>query len=221
MGSAISDLPRAFCDAVALLLDPWVGAITACSVITSASRRSGVSVDALAANGFPPRVLEEVIRGLSIYVRDPVALKECRRVLGQVSVQPRAKVEPFNVPISNELEVVEARTRVRSLAEALGFAHTDQIRIATAVSEVARNIYSYAGAGTISAGPRETGRTGVWIRAADKGPGIHNLEQVLSGSYRSRTGMGLGLNACRRLMDAFNVVTAEGRGTVVTMEKYV
>lgn len=218
---SICDSPSAFVDSVAQSLDPFVSSITACTVVMSAARRSGVRMEALAATGFSPRVIDEVIRGLSVYVRDPLALRQCRRILGGAFVPSRPKVQSFYMPITNELEIVEARTRVRALAQSLGFEHTDQIRVATAVSEVSRNIYAYAGTGSVSAGPRENGREGVWVRAEDKGPGIRNLDEVLSGSYRSRTGMGLGLNACRRLMDVFDVVTSEGSGTTINMEKYV
>lgn len=216
-----SEPPGGWLESIVQRLDPFVGAITTRCVVTAALRRAGVRSAALATQGLPPRVVDEIIRGLSVYLRDPKELSACRHILSDMSMQPEpAKLASFEVPIKQEQDIVAARARVRELARELGFTHTDQIRVATAVSEISRNIYSYAGTGKVSAGPVDGRRVGLWIRAADDGPGIANLEEVLSGSYKSRTGMGLGLLACKQLMDSFRVVTAPGLGTRIIMEKY-
>ncbi|GLS42589.1 ATP-binding protein [Methylobacterium brachythecii] len=123
-------------------------------------------------------------------------------------------------PIEHEDDIVTVRQRVRRLAERLGFALQDQTRIATAVSEIARNAYAYAGGGRIEYGLDEAhaGQSLV-IRVSDRGPGIPHLEDILEGRYRSSTGLGIGITGSRRLMDRFEIEAAGGNGTVVTFGK--
>jgi signal transduction histidine kinase/CheY-like chemotaxis protein len=122
--------------------------------------------------------------------------------------------------LRREHDVVAARQRSRQVAGLLGFDTQDQTRIATAVSEIARNAFTYAGGGRVSF--LLEGRTVpqvLAIRIADEGPGIAELARVLSGTYRSSTGMGLGIAGTRRLMDHFGVESAPGRGTTVWLRK--
>ena len=123
-------------------------------------------------------------------------------------------------PIEHEDDIVTVRQRVRGLAERLGFELQDRTRIATAVSEIARNAYSYAGGGRIEYGLDEigAGQTLV-IRVSDAGPGIPHIDDILGGRFRSTTGLGIGIMGSRRLMDRFEVETAAGNGTVVTFGK--
>lgn len=128
----------------------------------------------------------------------------------------------LRVEILHEHDVVLARQRARQIAQLLGFLEQDQTRIATAVSEVARNAYVYAGGGRVDFGVAEgTGEAVLQIRVADQGPGIPDLDLVLSGRYRSKHGMGLGLIGARRLMDQFEIESNPGRGTVVVLGKIV
>ena len=123
------------------------------------------------------------------------------------------------VVIEQERDVVAARQRARRLAELLGFDPREQTRIATAVSEIARNAYTYAGGGRIEFEVEGDSRPQLFVvRVADAGRGIRDLQAVLSGEYRSRTGMGLGMLGSKRLMDAFDVETSK-LGTIVTMRK--
>jgi signal transduction histidine kinase/CheY-like chemotaxis protein len=123
------------------------------------------------------------------------------------------------VGIDQERDVVVGRQRARRLAELLGFDQREQTRIATAVSEIARNAYAYAGGGRIEFDVEGDSRPQLFVvRVADTGRGIRNLDRVMSGEYRSPTGMGLGMIGSKRLMDAFDVESSE-RGTVVTMRK--
>src|SRR5580700_3184139 len=94
-----------------------------------------------------------------------------------------------SVALSNEQDVVNARQRARSISEALGFDHHDQIRIATATSEIARNAFRYAKGGTV-AFEVDPERSLFMIVVSDKGGGIPHLDRVMAGSYRSTTGMG-------------------------------
>ena len=123
------------------------------------------------------------------------------------------------VVIEQERDVVAARQRARRLAELLGFDPREQTRIATAVSEIARNAYTYAGGGRIEFEVEGDSRPQLFVvRVTDAGRGIRDLQAVLSGEYRSRTGMGLGMLGSKRLMDAFDVETSK-LGTIVTMRK--
>jgi signal transduction histidine kinase len=122
------------------------------------------------------------------------------------------------LPVETESDVVFVRQRARRIAELLGFQRQDQTRIATAVSEIARNAFVYAKGGraefTIEA--REQPQL-FRIRISDKGEGIPNLQTILDGRYRSQSGMGLGLIGARRLIDRFNITSEPGEGTVVEL----
>ena len=109
--------------------------------------------------------------------------------------------------MTREHDVVLARQRARQIAAALGFDITEQTRIATAVSEIARNAYSVRRRRPRRCSPSRarTAPQVLTIAVSDKGPGIARLDEVLSGSYRSETGMGLGIVGARRLMDYFTV----------------
>ena len=125
----------------------------------------------------------------------------------------------LSVSIKYEHDVVAARQRARQIAESLRFDAQDQTRIATAVSEIARNAYSYAGGGRVDF--LIEGRTPpqlLVVRVVDGGPGITNLGDVLDGRYRSDTGMGLGIVGARRLMDQFQIESSRS-GTTVLLKK--
>jgi anti-sigma regulatory factor (Ser/Thr protein kinase) len=125
----------------------------------------------------------------------------------------------LTINIRDERDVVLARQRARQVAGLVGFDSQDQTRIATAVSEIARNTHMYAGGGRAEI--RLEGATSpqvLVIKVTDKGPGISDLEHVLSGRYESRTGMGIGLVGSRRLMDGFDVQSSE-QGTAVQLKK--
>jgi signal transduction histidine kinase/CheY-like chemotaxis protein len=120
------------------------------------------------------------------------------------------------VPIENEGDVVAVRQRAHRIAELLGFERQDQTRIATAVSELARNAFGYARGGRAEFALDVTGIPQRFvIRISDQGPGIANLQTILDGQYRSTSGMGLGLVGARRLMDTFSIASNAGKGTTV------
>ena len=126
----------------------------------------------------------------------------------------------LTMPIEIEEDIVAVRQRVRALAGHLGFPNQDQTRIATALSEIARNCYGYAGRGRVEVGIDDVDdRQGLAIVVRDKGPGITNLAAILDGRYVSKTGLGLGITGARRLMDRLDVDSSEGSGTTVTMSK--
>src|SRR5262245_22124483 len=126
----------------------------------------------------------------------------------------------MTVALQREPDVVVARQRARRIAELLGFDRQDQTRLATAVSEIARNAFRYARGGRVEFSVEgQTAPQILLVRVSDEGPGIADLSTVLSGRYRSTTGMGIGIMGTRRLMDAFDIESAADRGTTVSLRK--
>jgi serine/threonine-protein kinase RsbT len=129
--------------------------------------------------------------------------------------------DDIRVAIESDDDVVVARSKARELAAGLGFTGTDLTLLATAISEIARNITTYAERGEVCIAPvRRGGRRGVKVVASDSGPGIADVELALRDGYTSGKGLGLGLPGARRLMDEFEIDTEVGRGTTITMLKW-
>lgn len=127
----------------------------------------------------------------------------------------------IRVPVREEADVFVARARARELAARQGFPDRRAAALATAVSEVARNIVRHAGAGEVLLEvAREGGRRGVVVVARDEDPGIADVEAAMRDGYSTGGGLGLGLPGARRLMDEFTLESAAGRGTTVTMKKW-
>lgn len=127
------------------------------------------------------------------------------------------------VPIEVEHDIVVARQLARELARELGFGAIDQSRVATAVSELTRNVIRYAtgSRGLVTLHPLEAdGRVGLEIVVADEGPGIADIELVMTEGYTSGEGLGLGLSGTKRLMDEMELESAAGAGTTVTIRKW-
>jgi anti-sigma regulatory factor (Ser/Thr protein kinase) len=120
------------------------------------------------------------------------------------------------IAIRTEEDVVEARRQARGIAARLGFDPNDQTRLATAVSEIARNAFTYAAGGTVEFTVNgEPGGSGMLeVRISDSGPGIAELKKILGGMYRSKTGMGLGIIGAKRLMDDFRIESS-ANGTII------
>jgi signal transduction histidine kinase len=118
--------------------------------------------------------------------------------------------------LRTEEDVVTARRQARELAALLGFDGNDQTRIATAVSEIARNAFTYGRGGKAEFSVADAE---LKVRVSDSGPGIADVDAILRGSYRSETGMGLGIVGARRLMDGFEIESGKGKGTTVTLTR--
>lgn len=122
--------------------------------------------------------------------------------------------------VAHEEDIFSVRQRARRVAGQLGFSPADQTRLATAVSEIARNAHDYASGGRVEFGiDCDARRQFMIVRVVDQGPGIAELPAILEGRYRSTTGLGIGITGSRRLMDRFEVVTNPGAGTTVTLGK--
>lgn len=129
--------------------------------------------------------------------------------------------EPILININNEFDIVLARQKGREVSKELQFGGVDQARITTAISELARNIYLYAGSGQITINVlEETGRRGIQITATDEGPGINDIRMVLQDGFSTSGGLGAGLPGVKRLMDSFDIDSMPGSGTRITITKW-
>jgi serine/threonine-protein kinase RsbT len=127
------------------------------------------------------------------------------------------------IKINNEWDIVNARQSGRTLAKQLGFGTVDQARIATAISELARNIYLYApdGGQICIETFKQSGKTGLRIIATDSGPGISDIRKALEDGYTTSGGLGAGLPGVKRLMDEFSIRSETDKGTEITAMKWL
>jgi len=129
--------------------------------------------------------------------------------------------EELFVPVRSEGDLVTARQRGREIASLLHFSSSELTLIATAISEVTRNILSYAGSGELRLQLVRNGpRAGVSIVASDRGPGIADLSSAMQDGFSTSGSLGLGLPGSKRLMDEFDIVSEVGKGTTVSMTKW-
>ncbi|MDR7074891.1 anti-sigma regulatory factor [Fictibacillus barbaricus] len=126
------------------------------------------------------------------------------------------------VEVRNEWDIVSARQLGRNMAKELGFGNVDQARITTAISELARNIYLYAGKGKICIEPiDQLGKKGLRIIAIDNGPGIREIRKVMQDGYTTSGGLGAGLPGVKRLMDEFSIESTVDVGTEISATKWL
>lgn len=126
-----------------------------------------------------------------------------------------------SVEIRSSEDVVKVRQQARTLAVAGGFSLVDQTKIVTAASELARNVSVYGGSGTATLSlVSENTRTGLRLVFEDQGPGIPDIEVALKDGYSTGSGLGLGLSGARRLMNDFEITSAPGKGTKVSVTRW-
>jgi serine/threonine-protein kinase RsbT len=137
----------------------------------------------------------------------------------EIAPLPSSQVEVVTIRMDGD--IVDARRAMRELAAPLGFSSAELAMMATAVSELARNILVYAETGEIEISPLEQAhRRGIQVEARDEGPGIADVQLALSDGYSTANSLGLGLPGARRLMDEFEIESQLGVGTVVTLRKW-
>ena len=130
-------------------------------------------------------------------------------------------VDEARVPIASDTDIVTARQRGRALATQLGFTSGDATIVATAISELARNIVLYAKRGEVVVTPMEARESyGLVITAHDEGEGIPDVRQAMQDGYSTSGRLGVGLPGVKRLMDEFEIVSEIGKGTTVTVKKW-
>jgi len=162
-------------------------------------------------------MLDAIEHHLRLYVEDAVARRQAGHALrALVDGGADAPAESFALEIRAEEDIGHARIAARELAARRGFSAGGQTRLVTVVSELTRNIVQYARAGRVELRFVSSPAAGVEVTASDNGPGIPNLEEIFSGKYKSKLGMGQGLLGVKRLAQSFDVKTAAGKGTTVT-----
>ncbi len=131
-------------------------------------------------------------------------------------------IDKVCVPVNSEFDIVTARQKGREMAAQLGFSSTELTLIATAISEVVRNIVEYAKRGELCLSIVQQGdKRGIVVVASDHGPGIPNIKLAMQDGYSTGKSLGLGLPGAKRLMDEFEILSEVGRGTKITMKKWV
>jgi serine/threonine-protein kinase RsbT len=170
-------------------------------------------------------VIQVLQDSLPTYMPDPERRRVCRDALTALSNGPAASkaTEPSSVtvPVRSEGDVQRVTDTAKRCASELGLSLLDQTKIMTATAELARNILQYAASGEIRYGFVEKPRKGLVVTATDTGPGIPDIARVMTPGYVSRTGMGIGLQGAKRLTDEFDIESVPGKGTTVTLRKYV
>ena len=166
-----------------------------------------------------PLVFAQIAKTFDVFGLGGDAKAKCLKNLLSLGQSPFQQTEMV-IPIHREGDIVTARDAGKQMCISLGFSEVAYVKVATAISELARNIVKYASAGTITARVLGGARRGIEVIAADPGPGIADVDLVMSPKYRSRSGMGIGLRGTRRLMDDFELKSHVGRGTTVTIRKY-
>jgi len=137
-------------------------------------------------------------------------------------MKPLELAEETLVVIESDADIVAARMRGRALASQMGFPPTLATLVATAISELARNILLYAGRGEVVLTPVERGgRRGLAVMARDEGPGIPDIPRAMEDGYSTSGRLGLGLPGVRRLVDEFEITSQLGCGTTVTVKKWL
>ncbi len=232
---------------VLAILRRYLSDPTSRSLLSSAARRASVRLETV-SRADVAALVRELGPGLNIFLQEPEKLQNCKSLLALVATESAAptmtmmggdrggfsshhdhghghaptesRADGISVPIRAEHDVVRARTLGKDMAKQLGFSDVVQTKVATAVSELARNIFQYAGTGEVRIRRIEGKRRGIEIVARDQGPGISDPALILSGQYRSKWGMGAGLRGTKRLVDEFELDTHPGLGTTVRIRKY-
>jgi len=126
--------------------------------------------------------------------------------------------------ITSSADIIAARGKGRELAMKMGFSVVDQTKITTAISELTRNIVTYAGKGEVIIKKAESetgGKNGIVVVCRDEGPGIEDIQLVLKGGFSTSESLGLGLSGAKQLMDEFEIKSKPGKGTIVTIKKWL
>jgi serine/threonine-protein kinase RsbT len=203
----------------------YVGSIVARSIWQGALSATGIDSGSIEPERVPALV-HAMESGVRAFVSDGEASSECitrlRETFGMTDGADGPALQPTSlvVDVLAEYDVVVARGQARDLCHELGFPSSEQIKVATVVSELARNIVQYVGRGRVELELLNGDPRGIEIRAIDNGSGIADLAGVLSGRYESDTGMGMGLRGAQRLMDEFTVDSTPDAGTRIVARRY-
>jgi serine/threonine-protein kinase RsbT len=173
------------------------------------------------------RLLESLERQLRWRVSDERRVRECLEHCGSALRQGTAPApvsatsDVRRISVTEESDIVNVRSAGRGVCREIGFKPVDQIKIATVISELARNAVRYAGGGTVELRAVSKERKGLEVVVQDHGTGIANLDQIFAGNYQSKSGLGMGLRGSKNIMDEFDIQTGQGQGTTIRTVKYV
>jgi serine/threonine-protein kinase RsbT len=201
-------------DEIVALLERYLSPLNVQALLGRALRERNLSPDQF-RRGDIRKINPNLQRGLGLFLSGTERMQALRE-LQELFQRATPRSGPYRLSIVSEDDISTARNEARRLCEEASAKGFTVQKISTIVSELARNIVSYAGEGTLEIHMLEEPNR-VLIKAVDSGPGIPNLALVLSGQYRSRTGLGRGLLGTKRLADKFDIVTGSS-GTAVTAE---
>jgi serine/threonine-protein kinase RsbT len=202
-------LPR---QRILAILEKYVSSVNAQVMLNRAMRDSDVTSEPMSAIE-ARRVCDSLRRGIDLFV-DARHHADITTMLGQLTNDRRGTIAPKSIELRAEPDISSALQEARRMCEACSASSFAMQKVTTIVSELARNVVSYTPGGRIELTPMGTARVSIEICAIDTGKGIPDLDLVLSGRYKSRTGMGRGLLGCKRLADGFNADTGP-RGTTI------
>ncbi len=200
---------------VLAVLQRYISPFNARALLLRAVQEQGLYPENLDRKGLR-RCSASIRAGVSLFVspeRRQEALHEISEVCGSDSLRPEACA----LQITLESDIGRARTEARRICDAVGANGFTMQKVATIVSELARNMVLYAHGGQVEIVPVNSGPKRIVVRAMDRGPGIRNLDEIMSGRYKSKTGMGRGLLGTKRLADRFEIASDDA-GTRVIAE---
>ncbi|MBN1962087.1 MAG: ATP-binding protein [Deltaproteobacteria bacterium] len=203
------------------ILRDAVGEIVARAILFSTVKASGLNFE-MPRGTDVDRFLNRLSVSLNAHMHDDKSRAQCLNRMRFLLLKAYKTTEVPNAIttlINNEYDILAARKSGQDLCMAAGFPASIQIRVATAISELARNIVKYTKGGEIVVSIKTGDPMSVEVIAKDNGLGINNIEQILNGEYISKTGMGRGLLGVKALMDELRIDTIPGRGTKITAIK--
>ena len=204
------------------ILHAYMSPILARSIISLSVNWAGVELKNI-LSGDVDRFLEELTKGIKLYVPEGPHQEQCLEKISELFSETRTEDRDDSlarfVAIREESDIVTARSVGRQVCLELGFPLTLQVRVATAISELARNIVQYAAKGEIVISAT-CDPPCIEIVARDEGPGIEDIDAVMSDTYQSTRGMGIGLKGTRNMMDDFSISSTPGEGTIVCVKKH-
>jgi serine/threonine-protein kinase RsbT len=224
MAARASVAPRpepAFFEQLVQALRSYLSEPNCRAAVTACAAAAKVEVMRLQPNHIDV-IATAVARSLELFKVPGPRQSEClEKVRAAARDALSAARDEVTIDIHREEDLFHARAIVKGLGARVGLGDVGTTKVATALSELGRNILHYAGFGRITIRALSPPAQGVEVVATDVGPGIADLAKILGPNFRSRTGMGVGLRGTRNLMDYFDVQTAPGRGTTVTIRKVV
>lgn len=200
-------------DDIRALLERFLSPLIARPMLQKALRERNLTPERF-KDGDAYKICPLLQRGMNLFVAEHER-DSAIRALQELCEQTRPSAETCHLKIYSENDISVVRNEARRICEEVGAGSYTIQKVTTIVSELARNIVSYAKSGSLEIEPIIGQGRRIILRAADSGPGIPNLELVLSGRYRSKTGLGRGLLGTKRLADRFDVATGASGTTVV------